>query len=177
MTWTLAGTTTNTLTNYADLYKEVFTTYLSTREGWSVTQGASNESVYHLNYTFQNTFSNEQHTFYMLWNGSRYLYRNNYTYTTTPGDNEASNSFAQNLYNVNVNEGEVYRVWYSTENNRTMMVTYGKRILMFCPGPSEAFVLSKGQANWVAGQPEQAEYQPFKVKHSLSQSDQRDRRG
>lgn len=160
MTWTLAGTTNNTNENVEACWKEIFTSYLNTRVGWSCTQSPNNTTDTDISYTFQNLHTNESHTYHSFYRDSTHsVYRNNLTYTTVQGDNNSTlPNTRTTLQKPTWTVGNVFRIWNSTENDRTMLVTYGKQIVMYAPGPSEIWVVGKSQSEWAPGTIEDSGY-------------------
>ena len=150
MTWTLAGTTSNTSTSYPANWREVFRTYLNTRTGWSCTEAADNTGRTLMTYTFTDVRTNAPHTFYMYHN-NQYIRRCS-TFNSTPGDTTTDTYAQATIYQSSPTSGQVWRIWYSSENPRAMLVTFGKRNLMWFDGFSEAYVMpgELPRSSWLA---------------------------
>lgn len=142
MTWTKAGTTSSAHLNAGDHWREVFDTYLSTRTGWTVDTPPGEPNLRRLSYTFTNNWTGADKTFYYLFKyrlspldgqDQYILYPNNDRYTTTPGDNYTY--FNDDRDNTQLStlsaSGTHWHVWYSDQNDRAILVTYGSSI-QFC---------------------------------------------
>ena len=150
MTWTLAGTTSNTSTSYITNWREVFRTYLNTRTGWSCEEASDSTSRTLCTYTFTDVRTNAPFTFYSYHNNE--YWRRCSTFTTTPGDKTSTAYGTTNIYSTNPAAGEVWRIWYSDQNPRSMLVTYGRYILAWFEGTPEAFISpgSLPRSTWLA---------------------------
>lgn len=140
MVWQLAGTTSGTSTTVGVNWKEVFQTYLSTRTGWTAVDHPSNASHTALTYTAKNLITNTDYTWYYHKNSNSPYFAETGTYTTTPGDSTSNNYPYASLYNSSLSSGTVFRIWYSTENDRDMLVTYGQRVLLWMGSQAEYWV-------------------------------------
>lgn len=150
MTWTLAGTTSNTSNSYIANWREVFRTYLNTRTGWSCTEAPDSTSRTLCTYTFTDVRTNAPFTFYS-YNSNQYWGRCS-TFNGTPGDKTTDTRARDTLYTTSPTTGQVWRIWYSSENPRAMLVTFGKAILMWFDGFSQAYVMpgTQDRADWLA---------------------------
>ena len=150
MTWTLAGTTTPGVTDDTALWNEVFRTYLNTRTGWTAVEAPDSTSRTLITYTFTDSRTNTPFTQYSFYSSS--YWRRCSTFNTTPGDKTTDNNGSISLYSTNNPAGEVWRIWYSDQNPRSMLVTFGRYVLAWFEGTPEAFISpgTQPRSTWLA---------------------------
>ncbi len=155
MTWSLLNEIDNdeTSTAWEAAWTYLFDTALAGRTGFTVSAHPNADNKYRsFSYTAPNPVKggteSVRHFWTRLISGSFYIYTDA-TYTSVPGDLGTYTSQTSTVNGLGTsNTPGKYRFWTSTENDRALLATVGKRMLFYWPGFTEWALAVRGEDVW-----------------------------
>lgn len=134
MTWTLAGTITDS--TYQIRWRNFFDNYLHLRGGWVVGAHPGGNGNYRiLRYDYTDDLDSTTKAYYYWYSGSNVLYEDG-TYTATPGDLATNTNNSVTMRSAIVND---WKVWTSNLSSESIIMTDGKNLIFNWFEPSNIY--------------------------------------